>query len=149
MGNDAQFRRLADVLDAELSVDDFRVDGSLAEDERFRTNPLRVRNREALAAALEDGFRRRPAAHWIDRFTLGCSCGLVNTIAEGFALAKSLGLRPVVRLSRSDGGSDAQASVANPIGLSRTPVSYRLAPPLLPPINGRPTNHDHMDSDPL
>ena len=151
VGNDAQFSRLADVLDAELSVDDFRLDGSLAEDERFRTNPLRVRNREALAAALENRLRRRPAAHWIDRLTtVGVPCGLVNTIAEGFALAESLGLRPVVRLSRSDCDDPGTvASVANPIGLSRTPVSYRLAPPLLTSTHDRPTRHDHMDSDPL
>ncbi len=143
VGNDAQFRRLADALDAELTVDELRVDGSLAEDERFRTNPLRVRNREALVAALEDRLRRRRAAHWVERLTRArVPCGLVNTIAEGFAMAESLGLHPVVRLSRSDGDNPGSvATVANPIGLSRTPVTYRLAPPVLPPTDGQTGRH--------
>ncbi|MBI4182802.1 MAG: CoA transferase [Proteobacteria bacterium] len=37
----------------------------LAEDARFRTNPLRVRNREALIPILESVFRTRPACHWL------------------------------------------------------------------------------------
>ncbi len=156
VGNDAQFRRLANVLDAELFVDDpraddVRVDGSLAEDERFRTNPLRVGNREALVAALENRLRRRPAAHWVDRLTrAGVPCGLVNTVAEGFAMAESLGLHPVVRLSRSDGdGSGTVASVATPISLSGTPATYRHPPPLMPPIRGGSVLNDHTESDPL
>jgi crotonobetainyl-CoA:carnitine CoA-transferase CaiB-like acyl-CoA transferase len=51
-------------------------------------------------------------------------CGLVNTVAGGFDLAARVGLDVVVRLAGA-------ASVASPIGLSQTPVEYRLPPPQL------------------
>jgi crotonobetainyl-CoA:carnitine CoA-transferase CaiB-like acyl-CoA transferase len=54
----------------------------------------------------------------------GVPCGLVNDVGEAFALAERLGLGPV-----TDAGGVPQ--VANPIGLSATPASYRLAPPAL------------------
>jgi crotonobetainyl-CoA:carnitine CoA-transferase CaiB-like acyl-CoA transferase len=54
----------------------------------------------------------------------GVPCGLVNDVGEAFALAERLGLGPV-----ADAGGVPQ--VADPIALSATPASYRLAPPAL------------------
>jgi crotonobetainyl-CoA:carnitine CoA-transferase CaiB-like acyl-CoA transferase len=54
----------------------------------------------------------------------GVPCGLVNDVGEAFTLAERLGLAPV-----ADAGGVPQ--VADPIGLSASPVSYRLAPPAL------------------
>jgi crotonobetainyl-CoA:carnitine CoA-transferase CaiB-like acyl-CoA transferase len=51
-------------------------------------------------------------------------CGLVNDVGEAFALAERLGLGPVV-------AAGGVPQVADPIRLSSTPVSYRLAPPAL------------------
>jgi crotonobetainyl-CoA:carnitine CoA-transferase CaiB-like acyl-CoA transferase len=122
VGNDAQFRRLAEVLDPA---------GTLAADPRFATNPARVRHADALAAELEQRLRERPAAHWVRMLAAAAvPCGLVNTVPEGFALAESLGLDPVVRLD--DGKGPAVASVACPIRLSRTPATYRRRPPRAP-----------------
>ncbi|MBB5873986.1 crotonobetainyl-CoA:carnitine CoA-transferase CaiB-like acyl-CoA transferase [Allocatelliglobosispora scoriae] len=113
VGNDAQFHRLAAVV-------------GLPVGERFATNPSRVRHREALATALEERLGTRPAAEWVGLLTgAGVPCGLVGTVAEGFALAEALGLDPVVR-------QEGAASVASPIVLSETPVTYRLPPPELP-----------------
>lgn len=39
---------------------------ALADDERFATNPARLRNRDALLAILEDAFKARPAQYWLD-----------------------------------------------------------------------------------
>jgi crotonobetainyl-CoA:carnitine CoA-transferase CaiB-like acyl-CoA transferase len=127
VGNDAQFRRLVEILDEECD----RA-ASLAEDERFTDNASRVRHAAALAEELEQRLRLRPGKHWVQRLTsAGVPCGLVNTVPEAFALAESLGLDPVVRLRR-DGAT--AASVANPIRISRTPVTYRHPPPRLPRI---------------
>lgn len=118
VGNDGQFRRLAEAL-------------GLAVDERFATNSARVRHRAELVAALQHHTRTAPATHWIGLLTaVGVPCGLVNSIPEAFALAEALGLDPVVRLPRS--GGTVAASVASPVHLSRTPVSYRAAPPPRP-----------------
>jgi crotonobetainyl-CoA:carnitine CoA-transferase CaiB-like acyl-CoA transferase len=122
VGNDAQFRRLADVLDP---------GGTLAADPRFATNPDRVHHREALAAELERRLRPRPAAHWVRVLTeAAVPCGVVNTVPEAFAVAEAFGLDPVVRLD--DGTGSAVASVACPIRLSRTPATYRRRPPRTP-----------------
>jgi crotonobetainyl-CoA:carnitine CoA-transferase CaiB-like acyl-CoA transferase len=120
VGNDGQFTRLASVLDP-----------ALADDPRFATNSSRVAHLVELTVELERRLRTRPASYWITRLSAASvPCGLVNTVPEGFALAESVGLEPVVALTGEDG--QTRASVASPIGLSRTPASYRLAPPPLP-----------------
>ena len=58
-GNDRLFRILCGVL--ELS--------ELLDDERFRANPDRVRNREALAALVSERLRERDTADWHARLT--------------------------------------------------------------------------------
>ncbi len=116
VGNDAQFERFASVLG--LPVDD-----------GFRTNTARVANRDRLIDAIEERLSARPAAHWLAGLgAAGIACGLVNDVGEAFALGESLGLEPVVTLDR-DG--TAIRTPASPIGLSGTPASYRLPPPLL------------------
>lgn len=117
VGNDAQFARLAGVLDP---------GGSLAADPRFTSNPLRVRHAAELTGCLDRRLRHEPARVWVSRLSAaGVPCGLVNTIPEGFALAESLGLDPVADLPGGVRG------VACPIRLSRTPPTYRRPPPSL------------------
>jgi crotonobetainyl-CoA:carnitine CoA-transferase CaiB-like acyl-CoA transferase len=115
VGNDGQFARLCRVL----GLDD------AAADPRFATNADRVANREELVPLLEGALAARGAAGWLAALAeAGVPCGLVNDVGEAFALAERLGLAPV-----ADAGGVPQ--VANPIGLSATPASYRLAPPAL------------------
>jgi crotonobetainyl-CoA:carnitine CoA-transferase CaiB-like acyl-CoA transferase len=115
VGNDGQFARLCRVLGVP----------ELAADPRFATNAARVDNRDALAALLERALAARGAAEWVTALgEAGVACGLVNDVGEAFALAEQLGLDPV-----ADAGGVPQ--VADPIGLSATPASYRLAPPAL------------------
>jgi crotonobetainyl-CoA:carnitine CoA-transferase CaiB-like acyl-CoA transferase len=115
VGNDGQFARLCRVLGVPEAADD----------PRFATNAARVVNRDALAALLERALAARGAAGWVDALgEAGVACGLVNDVGEAFALAERLGLDPV-----ADAGGVPQ--VADPIGLSVTPVGYRLAPPAL------------------
>jgi crotonobetainyl-CoA:carnitine CoA-transferase CaiB-like acyl-CoA transferase len=115
VGNDGQFARLCRVLGTPEA----------AADPRFATNAARVANRDALAALLEGALAARGAAEWVAALSeAGVACGLVNDVGEAFALAERLGLEPVV-----EAGGVRQ--VADPIGLSATPASYRLAPPAL------------------
>ncbi len=110
VGNDRQFQRLTQAL-------------GLPQDERFATNAGRVAHREALMAAIAAVTVHRNTAQWIDVLgAAGVPCGPVNTVAEGIALAERLGLAPVVDL-------EGARSVASPIRLSETPVTYRLPPP--------------------
>ncbi len=115
-GNDGQFARLVTVLGTP----------ELAKDERFATNPARVAHREALVDALEAATRTAPAAEWERRLTAaGLPAGQVGDIADGVALAESLGLHPIV-----EAGDDRQI---------RHPVTYqaaRTASPTAPPRLG-------------
>jgi crotonobetainyl-CoA:carnitine CoA-transferase CaiB-like acyl-CoA transferase len=121
VGNDGQFRALCDALDAP----------ALADDPRFATNADRVANRDALGAALEERLRQRSAASWIEALSgAGIPCGPVNDVAQAFAYARTVGLDPVAELRRPD-ASGTVATVANPVSLSRTPATYRHAPPRL------------------
>ncbi len=53
----------------------------LVEDQRFRTNPLRVQNREALVEELESTLTTRTTAEWLDILTpLGIPCAPINTV---------------------------------------------------------------------
>jgi crotonobetainyl-CoA:carnitine CoA-transferase CaiB-like acyl-CoA transferase len=115
VGNDDQFETLCNVIGVP----------ALAHDDRFITNAARVENREPLVAALEAVLVREEAATWIERLLAeGIPCGMVNRVDQAFALAREVGLEPVA--SFPEAGVD---TVANPLHLSRTPVTYRRPPP--------------------
>jgi crotonobetainyl-CoA:carnitine CoA-transferase CaiB-like acyl-CoA transferase len=117
VGNDKQFALLCRALE----LDD------LADDPRFRTNALRVANREALCDKLVAVLRTRGADHWYTALTgLGVPAGPINDMAEAFAFADALGLKPTVTIPGSP-----TPQVANPITLSATPPTYRCPPPRL------------------
>jgi crotonobetainyl-CoA:carnitine CoA-transferase CaiB-like acyl-CoA transferase len=121
VGNDGQFSRLCEAL---AVVGGERV-ARLPTDSRFLDNPSRVRHRDALVSVLEEVLGARPVGYWTAALSAaGVPCGAVNDIAEAFALADGLGLEPVVRQGSTH-------SVASPLRLSHTPVSYRLPPPEL------------------
>lgn len=123
VGNDRQFAVLAERLGVP----------EICADPRFATNPDRVANREALGALLGAVFRTRGADHWHAELTAaGVPAGPINDLAEAFAYADQLGLRPIVSVPGS-----ATPQVANPLTLSATPVSYRLGPPPLGEDEGR------------
>jgi len=120
VGNDRQFERLC----ATLGCD------QLADDERFATNAARVAHRDELRAVLHARLAHAPAAHWAERLVaVGVPAGEVNDVAGAVDLARRLGLDPVVEIA-DDAGRPVRVG-RNPIGLSRTPAVYDLAPPAL------------------
>jgi crotonobetainyl-CoA:carnitine CoA-transferase CaiB-like acyl-CoA transferase len=72
-GSDGLWRRLRVVLE-------------LDDDPRFRTNPDRVRNREALRAAIESALARRPLDEWEQLLVdAGVPAARVRTVAEAMS----------------------------------------------------------------
>ncbi len=117
VGNDKQFSAIAE----QLGVPE------VLGDSRFGSNPDRVANREALCAILGPVFATRGADHWHRVLSAaGVPAGPINDLAEAFAFAKRLGLEPIVAVPGTP-----TPQVANPVTLSATPVTYRLAPPTL------------------
>jgi len=131
VGNDRQFRDLCAALDRP----------ELADDPRYATNESRVAHRDALRAALEARLAERPVDEWIERLAaVRVPAGRVNDIGAAFRLAAELGLEPTVEMTDPDGGTVSLP--ANPIGLSRTPAAYRLAPVAEPGGTGGPAGAD-------
>ena len=120
VGNDTQFSKLCQTLGL----------GALPGDERFRTNVSRVKNRDDLVPMIQEKFREKPAAHWIDTLTgIGVPCGPINNIKQVFddPHIKSRGMR--VEVDHPRGGKISM--LANPARLSVTPASYDRVPPQL------------------
>ena len=112
-GNDGQFRRLAALLEIP----------EVADDPRFSTVAARNENREALRPLLLERLATRSATEWFDVLrAAGIPAGPINDVRGGVELAEALGLDPVVVAGGVPG-------IANPIRLSASAASYRLAPP--------------------
>jgi len=123
VGNERQFSALCEVLEAP----------ELAQDPRFSSNSGRVDNRHELHEQMQARLATRPASEWARLLTEArVPAGVVNDVRGAFELAQTLGLAPTVSIARDDGSE--VLLTRNPVTLSRTPASYRSAPPSLPDL---------------
>jgi crotonobetainyl-CoA:carnitine CoA-transferase CaiB-like acyl-CoA transferase len=121
VGNDGQFRSLCRAIGA----------ADLGEDSRFVTNAIRVENRAELTTALAPFLTLRGTDAWIEALeAASVPCGPINTVDRVFAEPQAQHRGLVVDQARADLAETVQ-TVASPIRLSQTPVSYRHAPPAL------------------
>ncbi len=128
VGNDVQFGRLVEALGIP----------ELADDERFRTNSARVAHHDELVDLLTPALAAHGADHWFEALTsAGVPAGPINDMAEAFAVARSFGIEPATRV-----GDGAEPTVRNPIGMSRTPPTYRTPPPSLGDSSGEAAGSD-------
>jgi CoA:oxalate CoA-transferase len=93
VSNEHQWRRFCDLLGA----------GELAADSRFASNPLRVKNREALRPLIQEYLRARPAQEWERLFTaagvpVSHVRGLSDVIADEQVVARDM-IKPTVLAS--------------------------------------------------
>jgi crotonobetainyl-CoA:carnitine CoA-transferase CaiB-like acyl-CoA transferase len=118
-GNDAQFRKLCEVIGA----------SELPDDPRFATNPGRTANRGELRPLLAAALAARSAGEWFELLiAAGVPCGPINTVDGGIDFAEKLGLGPVVT---AGSGDRTRPGIRHPVTFSATPASYPLAPPEL------------------
>ena len=119
--NDRQFERFCEV--ARLQ--------ELPDDPDFASNALRVRNRDRLIPKIEAATRTRTTAAWMEALeAAGVPCAPVNTIDQVFADPQVQARGMKIRMPHPLAGEDVRL-VGSPLHLSRTPVSYRRAPPTL------------------
>ena len=120
VGNDSQFVKLCKVAD--------RPD--LATDPRFSTNPARVKHRDVLVPLLEQVFATRPMAIWSEALeAVGVPCGPINNLQQVYDDPQVKARHMRIELPHPTAGT--VPLVGSPIKLSRTPVEYRSAPPVL------------------
>ncbi|WP_175697086.1 CaiB/BaiF CoA transferase family protein [Burkholderia ambifaria] len=120
VGNDGQFRKFVEAGGR----------SELADDERFATNPSRVRHRDTLVPILAEMVKTRGKADWIGTLeAAGVPCGPINELDEVFDNEQVVARGMQVSLSHPC-GADVKL-VRNPIRMSATPPDARTAPPLL------------------
>ncbi|KUZ70998.1 CaiB/BaiF CoA transferase family protein [Burkholderia ubonensis] len=120
VGNDGQFRKFVEAGGRP----------ELADDERFATNPSRVRHRDTLVPILAEMVKARGKADWIGALeAAGVPCGPINELDEVFDNEQVIARGMQVSLPHPC-GADVKL-VRNPIRMSATPPDARTAPPLL------------------
>ncbi|WP_105133271.1 CaiB/BaiF CoA transferase family protein [Burkholderia sp. BE12] len=120
VGNDGQFRKFVEAGGRP----------ELADDERFATNPSRVRHRDTLVPILAEMVKARDKADWIGALeAAGVPCGPINDLDEVFDNEQVVARGMQVSLPHPC-GADVKL-VRNPIRMSATPPDARTAPPLL------------------
>jgi crotonobetainyl-CoA:carnitine CoA-transferase CaiB-like acyl-CoA transferase len=121
VGTEVLWKKFIELLQAEAT---------LGADQRFRTNPLRIKHRTELISLLQERFERRPMSTWLDQFArASIPAAPINDVSEALNDAQTLARGLIVQLEHPSLG--AVRSIANPVRFSSTPVSYRLPPPLL------------------
>lgn len=119
-GNDSQYRKFVQIGDRH----------DLADDHRFLTNPLRVQHREILVPLLADMVKTKTKAEWISALeAAGVPCGPINNLDEVFHDPQVQARQ--MQISMPHPSSGTVKLVGSPMKLSKTPVQYEQAPPLL------------------
>ena len=120
VGNDGQFKRFCEIAGCP----------ELAEEARFTTNSQRIVHRAELIPLIAEVMRTRSKQEWIAALEEATvPCGPINNMKEVFEDPQVRHRELRVDIPHSSGGT--APVVASPMRLSKTPVEYRIAPPLL------------------
>jgi crotonobetainyl-CoA:carnitine CoA-transferase CaiB-like acyl-CoA transferase len=120
VGNDEQWRRFCEVIDAR----------TLADDPRFVTNRERVANYDALRPLLVEHLTSRPRGAWVTALkAAGVPCGSVRDVAEVLQDAHLTAREMIETVEHAAAGAVRVLGV--PVKLSDTPGGVRAAPPVL------------------
>ena len=120
--NDAQFERFCKLAE--------RID--LMADERFATNPARIRNRDVVTAEIAAIIKAKPSAYWIEELErIKLSVCPINTLDQVFEDPQVEARGMKIEMDHPLAGSGKVDLIGSPIKMSETPVSYRRPPPTL------------------
>ncbi len=119
VGNDRQFADLCRLI----------RQPKLAEDDRFATNPARLKNRPALIGLLNEVFKQRTVAEWVEELlALGIPAGPIQGV-EASLNDPQIQARGLVQTIESPLGDIPV--VMSPAQFSLSPATVRLPPPRL------------------
>ena len=118
VGNDSQFKRFCDVIGAP----------ELAVDPAFATNEARIANREILLPKIGALMAEMGKQELLDAMKAdNVPCGEINDLAEVFDSPQVAARGMRVKMDHPHSEIEL---IGNPVKFSKTPVSYRKAPPL-------------------
>ncbi len=121
VGNDGQFRRFCDFLQVP----------TLATHPDYATNPARLENRDALLSVLVPLIQNVPTADLIKGLeALKVPVGPVQTLDQVFGSEQVKARDMIATIPSGDAAAGEVRVIGNPLKLSKTPVTYRSAPPI-------------------
>lgn len=118
VGNDQQFKNLCDLIGSpELSKDD-----------RFKTNPERVKHRKELIPLLQEKIQAKPTDYWLTLLKeRNIPCGPIQNLQQ---VTKDPQLKARGMFIEGNHPTAGKIKmIGSPIKLSRTPVTLRYHPP--------------------
>ena len=120
VGNDAQFQRFCTLID----------DEALATDTRFSTNEGRLANRDILISILSERLVKLDRDWLIEGMEArGIPGGTINELDEVFASDQVIARDMKISVKHTSAASGSVDLIGNPVKFSKTPVTYRRAPP--------------------
>ena len=120
VGNDSQYARFCDYLGQP----------NWATDPRFVTNTARLAHRDTLVPMIAEALMGRTMQHVIDGLEARkVPVGPVNTIEQALESDQAQARGMTVTLPAPQTATGEVRLIGNPLKFSRTPVSYRSAPP--------------------
>lgn len=120
VGNDGQFRKLAEVIGQP----------ALADDPKFATNAARVENLEELEGLLINALASGTIDHWVTSFAAaGVPSGPINTVGRVFDEPQVQHREMLRDIPHPLSGSVKQ--VVSPLNFANAPLTFDRAPPLL------------------
>jgi len=119
VGNDAQFGRFCDILGL----------AQLANDPKYKTNDARVKHKSELINILAPALKKISKSDLLSAMdAASVPGGPINTIPEVFASDQVATRGMKIHMEHKDTAQGINL-IANPVKFSKTPVSYRYAPP--------------------
>jgi crotonobetainyl-CoA:carnitine CoA-transferase CaiB-like acyl-CoA transferase len=119
-GNDTQFIQLC----RSIGLPD------LPNDARFARNADRIKHREEIIGILSKHFLTKTADEWVDAiYAAKVPVGVINNLEQAFQEPQVIAREMLVEMNHPQ--REKLKVIGSPIKLSRTPVEYKTAPPLL------------------
>ena len=119
-GNDKQFVALSNAIGLP----------ELPNDPRFTTNALRIKYRTEIGELLSEHFLSNNAKHWVEAIhAVKVPVGLINNLEQAFEEPQVQARNMLIEMQHPL--KDKLKVIGSPIKLSRTPVEYKKAPPML------------------
>ncbi len=120
--NDAQYQRFCE----------FAGVPELANNEKYISNELRVKNRTELIEKLQTVIALKPSEYWLEGLQkISVTGGPINTIDQVFDNPQVQARGMELEMPYSVTGGSPLHLIASPIRMSKTRTDYRFAPPVL------------------
>ncbi|WP_026908201.1 CaiB/BaiF CoA transferase family protein [Paucisalibacillus globulus] len=118
VGNDNQFKAFCSILGKD----------HYSEDERFKTNPARVENRDIIIPLIQEILLTKPTSYWLDKcHENNIPCGPIQNIEEVTKDPQLHAREMFLEVGHPTAGLIKM--IGSPLKLSRTPTTLRHHPP--------------------